>query len=126
MDGFWIAGAIHAIKALSYVYDILTFPVYVILQWPWDKRKKSRRIKAKVISRDENTILYRSVDSPKAMHVALQRQNVDTMDKMLMWVAKIHANRRCLGTRQIFAEEDELQPNGRVFKKVNFKSTINC
>lgn len=118
MEGFWISGAIHAIKALSYVYDLLTFPVYLILQRPWEKRKASRRIKARPISKDEHQITYRSIDSPGSMHVMLQREKVDTLEKVLLWVVKMHGDKRCLGTRQILADEDEPQPNGRIFKKV--------
>ena len=29
-----------------------------------------------------------------------------------------YPNNKCLGTRELLAEEDEMQPNGRVFKKV--------
>ena len=31
---------------------------------------------------------------------------------------KKYPNNKCLGTRELIAEEDEIQPNGRVFKKV--------
>ncbi|XP_053996394.1 fatty acid CoA ligase Acsl3 isoform X2 [Hylaeus anthracinus] len=117
MEGFWIIGAINAIKALSYVYDLLTFPVYLILQRPWEKRKASRRVKARAVAKDEHSVIYRSVDSPGPMHVALKREKIDTLVKMLSWVSKLHGDKRCLGTRQILADEDELQPNGRIFKK---------
>lgn len=43
------------------------------------------------------------------------------MEKMLTYVVKLYSKKRCLGTREILAEEDELQPNGRVFKKVGLK-----
>lgn len=36
---------------------------------------------------------------------------------MLSFATKLHQNEKCLGTRKILSEEDELQPNGRVFKK---------
>lgn len=36
---------------------------------------------------------------------------------MLSFAAKLHTNENCLGTRKILSEEDEVQPNGRVFKK---------
>ncbi|XP_050460499.1 fatty acid CoA ligase Acsl3 isoform X6 [Cataglyphis hispanica] len=117
MEGFWISGAIHAIKALSYVYDLLTFPMYLILQRPWEKRKASRRIKARPIAKDNYQVTYRSVDSPGPMHIMLEREKVDTLEKVLLWVIKMHGDKRCLGTRQILAEEDEPQPNGRIFKK---------
>lgn len=38
---------------------------------------------------------------------------------MFSYVVKIHTTKRCLGTREILSEEDELQANGRVFKKYN-------
>ncbi|XP_076173422.1 acyl-CoA synthetase long-chain isoform X2 [Ptiloglossa arizonensis] len=117
MEGFWISGAIHAIKALSYVYDLLTFPVYLILQRPWGKRKASRRIKALPVAKDDHSVTYRSIDPPGPMHVTLEREKIDTLEKMLCWVVNVHGDKRCLGTRQILAEEDELQPNGRIFKK---------
>lgn len=117
MESFWISSAIHAIKALSYVYDLLTFPVYLILQRPWEKRKASRRIKARPISKSEDTITYRSVGSPGPMHVTLEREKVQTLEGVLLWVSKVHGDKKCLGTRQILAEEDEVQPNGRIFKK---------
>lgn len=118
MGGFWISGVITAIKALSYVYDILTFPVYLILQRPWEKRKLSRRVKAKPIAKDERSITYRNIDQPGPMHITLERQKIDTLEKVLRYAAETHGDKKCLGTRQILAEENELQPNGRVFKKV--------
>lgn len=119
MEGFWISSAIHAIKALSYVYDLLTFPMYLILQRPWEKRKASRRTKARPISKDETTITYRGVDGPGPMHISLKREKIETLDRVLLWAINLHGDKRCLGTRQILAEEDEVQPNGRVFKKVS-------
>lgn len=47
------------------------------------------------------------------------QENIDTLEKVFNYVAKTHSTKRCLGTRQILSEEDETQPNGRVFKKYN-------
>lgn len=47
------------------------------------------------------------------------REKVNTMCKMFDFVGAKFATKRCLGTRQILAEEDEMQPNGRIFKKVS-------
>ena len=44
--------------------------------------------------------------------------NLDTLEKVFKYVSKIHSTKRCLGTREIFGEEDEMQSNGRVFKKL--------
>lgn len=119
MESFWISGVITALKALSYVYDLLTFPVYLFLQRPWEKRKLSRKVRAKPIYKDETSIVYRNVDEPGPMHAALERLKINTVDKILRYATEIHGDKQCLGTRQILGEENELQPNGRVFKKVN-------
>lgn len=55
---------------------------------------------------------------PGALHVTLLREKVDTMVKLMEFVTKKYPNKRCLGTREIFGEEDEKQSNGKVFKKV--------
>lgn len=70
------------------------------------------------ISPGVHSITYRTVDKPGRIHVDMIRNKVDTVEKMFLYVSKVHGNKRCLGTRQILAEEDEVQPNGRVFKKV--------
>lgn len=45
MDGIGVQLAVGAFKAIALVYDILTFPVYLILQQPWRTRQLSRRPK---------------------------------------------------------------------------------
>lgn len=51
------------------------------------------------------------------MHVKMLQNNINTLERMFNFVTKIHSTKRCIGTRQILSEEDEMQPNGRVFKK---------
>ncbi|GLH15301.1 Uncharacterized protein GBIM_19785 [Gryllus bimaculatus] len=117
MTSFWIDGTLGAIKAIAFVCDIITYPVYLLIQRPWEKKRLSRRMKAEPVALEERSVTYRSVDAPRAMHVRLRREGVDTLDKMLQFVARVHGAKRCLGTREILAEEDEPQANGRVFKK---------
>ncbi|XP_063922554.1 long-chain-fatty-acid--CoA ligase 4 isoform X2 [Zophobas morio] len=119
MDGVGITLAIGALKALAFVYDVLTFPVYVMLQRPWRARSLSRRVKAKPITKDTTSITYRSTTEPGPVHVTLVKEKIDTMAKMFEYVSRKYPNKRFLGTREIIAEEDEVQPNGRVFKKYN-------
>ncbi|KAK7790099.1 hypothetical protein R5R35_012622 [Gryllus longicercus] len=117
MTSFWIDGTLGAIKAIAFVCDIITYPVYLLIQRPWEKKRLSRRMKAEPVALEERSVTYRSVDAPRALHVRLRREGVDTLDKMLQFVARVHGGKRCLGTREILAEEDEPQANGRVFKK---------
>lgn len=65
----------------------------------------------------DNQITYRNVDDPGRIYIRMLQTHTDTLEKMFKRVSKIHTTRRCLGTREILAEEDEVQPNGKVFKK---------
>ncbi|XP_017066171.1 long-chain-fatty-acid--CoA ligase 3 isoform X3 [Drosophila eugracilis] len=140
MDSFFVKSAIGAIMAISFVYDIITLPVYLVLQKPWKRRQDSRRVKAKLINpkmlvdeskyapddieakivkNDDNELTYRTTDPPRDVHVKMLQENIDTLEKVFNYVAKTYTSKRCLGTRQILSEEDEVQQNGRVFKKYN-------
>lgn len=52
-------GALGAIKVLAFVYDIITYPVYLFVYRPWEKKGLSRRVKAKAISVEDKSITYR-------------------------------------------------------------------
>ncbi|KAI5697895.1 hypothetical protein M8J76_013162 [Diaphorina citri] len=113
----WLGGAMEALKAIAFVCDIITYPVYLFLQRPWEKKSLSSKKKAEIISKDNKSVTIRSISGPQENHIRLIRDGVDTMEKVLRYVVTRFSDQRCLGTRQILAEEDEKQPNGRIFKK---------
>lgn len=85
------------------------------------------------MSKDGKSITYRSLTEPKEVHVKMVKNNIDTMEKVFNLVVKEFGDHKCLGTREILAEEDEVQDNGRVFKKVSnlssailFEYRLNC
>lgn len=49
MDSMWVGGAIGAIKAVAFFCDIVTYPFFLILQRPWEKRRLSERTKVSVV-----------------------------------------------------------------------------
>ena len=53
------------------------------------------------------------------MHVLMLKNGLDTLEKIFKFVSAVHTSKRCFGTRKIISEEDEVQPNGRLFKKYN-------
>uniref|UniRef100_A0A8C2WVH5 long-chain-fatty-acid--CoA ligase n=1 Tax=Cyclopterus lumpus TaxID=8103 RepID=A0A8C2WVH5_CYCLU len=60
---------------------------------------------------------YRAINSQEKLSAWLHPR-VDTLDKMFEYATSRFPKRDCLGTREVLSEEDELQPNGKVFKKV--------
>ncbi|XP_051549329.1 long-chain-fatty-acid--CoA ligase 4-like [Myxocyprinus asiaticus] len=60
---------------------------------------------------------YRAVESMDAL--AQQAfEGVDTLDKLFLHAVKRFGKAPCLGTREVFSEEEETQPNGKIFKKL--------
>ncbi|XP_078694034.1 long-chain-fatty-acid--CoA ligase 4-like isoform X1 [Branchiostoma floridae x Branchiostoma belcheri] len=79
------------------------------------KLAMSRRIRAR--SAEGNPAApYRSVDSPELK--TMMFEECDTIDKLWSRAVGLYATKKCLGTRELLSEEDEVQPNGKVFKKV--------
>ncbi|CAL8350520.1 unnamed protein product [Lota lota] len=60
---------------------------------------------------------YRALASAKRL-ASTMHPGVDTLDKMFEHSVQSFTHRDCLGTRELISEEDELQSNGKVLKKV--------
>ena len=66
----------------------------------------------------DDSITFRSVADISDVHVRFIQDKIDTLEKVFRFAVRQHGHKSAIGTREILAEEDELQPNGRVFKKV--------
>ncbi|RMX48628.1 hypothetical protein pdam_00007999 [Pocillopora damicornis] len=60
---------------------------------------------------------YRCVEHLSSLKTSLY-DGVTTLDQMFKRAVNLYPYRKCLGTREIIKEEDEMQPNGRLFKKL--------
>ncbi len=106
------------IQTIVCVWDFITYPIYQALQRPWERRKAMNRIRAKVVRSSAEEIVYESPEIQCAADRDLTRAKVDTMDKAWSWAVRRYGPRPLLGTRDIMAEEDEVQSNGKIFKKL--------
>ncbi|XP_050530639.1 fatty acid CoA ligase Acsl3 isoform X2 [Daktulosphaira vitifoliae] len=111
------AALLSAFNTLSFIYDVVTYPIYLILQQPWIKINKSNEMKSKVTNLDDNSILIQTLSEPSPGHLMIVKDKIDTLYKVFQYAVEHHRDSNCLGTRQILAEEDEIQKNGRIFKK---------
>ncbi|XP_057255429.1 long-chain-fatty-acid--CoA ligase 4 isoform X2 [Pezoporus wallicus] len=76
----------------------------------------AKRLKAKPTS-DKPGSPYRSVTHLDSLaHINIP--GADTLDKLFDHALAKFAKKDCLGTREILSEENEMQPNGKVFKKL--------
>lgn len=112
------------------VWTILLLPVYLLISVysmlvfiPWyfltnAKKKKAmaKRLKAKPTS-DKAGSPYRAVTHLDSL-ANINIPGADTLDKLFDHALAKFGKKDCLGTREILSEENEMQPNGKVFKKV--------
>lgn len=106
---------LHVFRSAVWVYSVITFIPWYFFSGAGSNLKRARRIKARSVSGPAGP--YRAINSEEKL-VAWQHPGVDTLDKMFEYAAERFPQRDCLGTREVLSEEDELQPNGKVFKKV--------
>jgi len=112
-------------QVIVFVYDVFTYPVYHALAMPWKKKhlKKTTPAPYLVVEGTEEVRFRRdrSNDNPTYNNIIIKHK-VDTVTKAFNYSVQQHSTKQCLGTREILAEEDELQSNGKVFKKLSLGS----
>lgn len=69
----WVEGAMGAVKAITFICDVITYPVYLLLQRPWENRRQSTKPKVSVIRANFLLCFVFVV----AWRVPKSRQNVD-------------------------------------------------
>lgn len=115
---------LQVFRSVVWVYSVITFIPWYFLSGAGTNLERARRIKAQSVS-GHPAGPYRATNSLEKL-VAWLNPGVDTLDKMFEYAAKRFPERDCLGSREVLSEEDELQPNGKVFKKVSVFSRRIC
>uniref|UniRef100_A0A6I8NDC5 long-chain-fatty-acid--CoA ligase n=1 Tax=Ornithorhynchus anatinus TaxID=9258 RepID=A0A6I8NDC5_ORNAN len=107
---------LYFINFVVFIYTILTYVPFYFLCGTRQVIARSNQIKAKPVNDDPESP-YRSVNSLRCLASVLY-PGCDTLDKVFKYAKTKFKNKRLLGTRDVLNEEDEIQPNGKVFKKV--------
>lgn len=104
---------------MIYVYSMLVFIPWYFLTNAKKKKAMAKRLKAKPIS-DKPGSPYRSVTHLDSL-ANINIPGADTLDKLFDHALAKFGKKDCLGTREVLSEENEMQPNGKVFKKVKLR-----
>lgn len=107
---------LQVFRSVVWVYSVITFIPRYLISGSGSNLERARRIKARSAS-GHPAGPYRAINSEDEL-LACVHPGVDTLDKMFEHAATLFPQRDCLGTREVLSEEDELQPNGKIFKKV--------
>lgn len=104
------------IHLLVWLYSVLSFLPWYYITGAGERKALSKRIKARSTSGCAEGP-YRSVDH----FDSLAREDFpgkDTLDKLFEYAVQRFGQQHCLGTRDVLSEENEIQPSGKVFKKL--------
>jgi len=111
---------IGLIALLLFIWDVLTYPIYLILQQPWRQSRLIGRTRAKIVNQTKTEVTIQP-EPQKCKYKDEVRNNpekINTMAKLFNFSRTKHGNKRCLGTREVLGELEEKQNNGKVFTKL--------
>lgn len=114
MENFGVQVALGLVKTAVFVYDAISLPVYFLAQQPWKNQQKSNRVWARSLKpNDPSSPLVRV---SKENNICLD--NIGTVDELFRSAVARHSDKNCFGRREVLGVEDELQKDGKVFKKM--------
>lgn len=120
MNEMWITIALGVVKFFAFTYDIITFLPYYLIEQPNKKLEVSRRLKAKKADGGSSTrVPYRTIDCFDHLTTS-PFSDCKNIDDLFIRAVKLYGPTDCLGSRELLSEEDEIQPNGKVFRKAIF------
>jgi len=110
------------VKAIVLVWGTLTNWAYRIIHDSTEVVKAYSKVRAKAaapIQEGDTSVTYVPVPGPKTSVIRdFEGSKCQTMADVWDWSVKRYSDKRLLGTRDVLGEEDEVQPNGKMFKKL--------
>ena len=117
LEPFYVSVIITLLTLVTWLYDIITyFPCYLASSVA---RERVNRTKAVNVGTDGSGP-YRDASFPDKLLTHRYEKSV-TLDAEFERATFKFDKMPCLGTREVYKEEDEMQPNGKSFKKVKLK-----
>jgi len=108
------------ISVLVWVWDFVTYPIYLCIDRPWKRTRLIERTRARISSHQSDEITIKPLPAVCKVKDELKSapEEISTMDRLFKYSCKKYGGRRCLGTRRVLGELQEKQPNGKVFTKL--------
>lgn len=105
------------VKLLVSLWEFLTYPFYQLFTRPWERRQAYTRTRAKAIRSNAHEVVYESPEKTSLLYMDLVKSKASTMKEVWSYCVQKYGSKELLGTREILDEEDEVQSNGKMFKK---------
>ena len=115
--GIAVTVGLGFIQTCMFVYDFFTYPLYYAIQQPWKRVEAMEAIRATRIEETKTSVTYKPIEKSCEDLDKFKAAGIQTMYDCFEYAVKLHSHSRMLGTRTVIREEDEVQPNGKNFKK---------
>ena len=116
-SGIGVTLSLRFIQTCIFVYDFFTYPLYYAIQQPWKKVEAMGAIRAHPIEETKTSMTFKPIEKSCEDLEKFKAAGIQTMYDCFEYAVKLHSHSRMVGTRKVIREEDEVQPNGKVFKK---------
>nr|UEK51444.1 ACSLC-C-like protein [Parasacculina yatsui] len=110
------SACVLAISPLAFFYDVITLPLYALLQRPWQRLKRAKQTRACAVNGERHHI--RNVQSTSVFHTTISQHRLDTVDKIVKYSVDRFGDRKCFGTRRILSVNTRVQSNGTSLQKL--------
>lgn len=114
----WVKIISALIRITIFLYDVITYPIYALIQRPWKKRKASRKIRAKEVGASDDALCYQGIHEVTELQEEFAKNQISTINEAISFALTKHGNKKAVGIRKAVREFDVVQKNGKVFKKL--------
>ncbi|CAN7990594.1 unnamed protein product [Ixodes pacificus] len=91
-------------RVVTTVYDLVTLPVYVIVQRPWNRRRRQQTTWAAPLTDEPGAPMVRL--TPDTARTRFK--GCETVDALFRHAVSLHSDRPCLGTRLVKSQTQEI------------------
>jgi len=111
---------IGCLKIILFIWDVVTYPIYAVMQRPWKQKNMIMKTRARIVSQQATEITIRAV--PKVSKITDEMkaypEEINTMERLFNFSYEKYTTKSCLGTREVLGEVKERQADGKVFSKL--------
>jgi len=109
-------------QVVVFLYDVVTYPIYhVMAKINAKKQEKSTTPRTTMVKQSSETISWKREKSHEntVYREYIIDNKVDTVTKAFNYAVAKYGTKQCLGTREVLGETEEMQSNGKMFKKLS-------
>eukprot|EP00091_Calanus_sinicus_P009033 TRINITY_DN2139_c0_g1_i1.p1 TRINITY_DN2139_c0_g1~~TRINITY_DN2139_c0_g1_i1.p1 ORF type:complete len:123 (-),score=35.32 TRINITY_DN2139_c0_g1_i1:47-415(-) len=91
------------IEILLHIWDVITYPVYALVQRPWRQRSKIEKTRARIVTHQATEITIRAVPMVNKIcdEMKAYPEEINTMERLFNFSRKKFTTKACLGTREV-------------------------